>query len=291
MRRKNNNFGSFGGFGGFGSYGGYRSQREVTPREILVSIIIVLVVIASGVLLVSTVQNKMEEKNELYYKAVKIDNDMEMFNYAQKTEAGNALSYGEVNAVDLVSLPEINAEFMYLERAKEEYTMHTRTVTTTDSDGKTHTRTETYYSWDYSGSHVVKSKELSIFGNNYSVSKFKLDNLVQMLKVTNGLFVKSKGFNKLQGGYVYKDSDTRYYYKYIPENLHGNFLVNFKYKTIEPVDGNRIEINYGTIEQRIDSLQKSVSIAGIRIWVVIGILTIVGIVFFVKGYHHWLERG
>lgn len=283
---------NYNGFGYMGSFGGYsrRSSREVTPREILVSVIIVLVIIALGVLIVSSVKNGIEERNELYYKAVKIDNDAEMFKYAQKTDAGNALVYGVVKAVDTVSMPEIKGEFLYIERLKEEYTMHTRTVTSTDSEGNTTTTTEIYYTWDYAGSTSVKSASVEIFDNIYSTSKFNFDSFLRTLEVRNSIFNKVQGFNKVMNGYIYKDSDTRYYYKYVPVEFNANFLVSFKNYNINPVIGSKISFEVGTIEQRIESLEKSVSTAGIVIWVVIIAIAIGVVVWFVSGYHHWLER-
>ena len=45
--------------------------------------------------------------------------------------------------------------------------MHTRTVTTTDSKGKTHTRTETYWSWYYAGSEEQRCSEITFLGHKY----------------------------------------------------------------------------------------------------------------------------
>ena len=59
---------------------------------------------------------------------------------------------------------------MYVEKVKERYTRHTRTVTYTDSNGKTKTRTEVYWTWDRVSSEDKMCKELSfcdvVFGSN-----------------------------------------------------------------------------------------------------------------------------
>lgn len=49
--------------------------------------------------------------------------------------------------------------------------MHTRTVTTTDSKGKTHTRTETYWSWDYAGSEEQRCSEIIFLGHVFPSNK------------------------------------------------------------------------------------------------------------------------
>jgi hypothetical protein len=40
-----------------------------------------------------------------------------------------------LEAAEPVTYPEIGGEYLYVEKVEEHYTMHTRTVTTTDSKG------------------------------------------------------------------------------------------------------------------------------------------------------------
>ena len=83
-----------------------------------------------------------------YNTALQIDNNSEMFSYGMRTDIGNAFVHGDLKAVDTVTYPEIGGAYMYVEKIKEKYTMHTRTVTYTTGSGKTrqtHTRTETYW--------------------------------------------------------------------------------------------------------------------------------------------------
>lgn len=120
---------------------------EITKREILASISIIAVMILFGILISSKISEYQMDKNEIYNKAVKIESQ-EMFQYGMDTNVGNAFVYGDLKAVDTVTYPEIGGEYMYVEKVKERYTMHTRTVTYTTGSGKTrqtHTRTETYW--------------------------------------------------------------------------------------------------------------------------------------------------
>lgn len=117
---------------------------KITKREILASIFIIAVMILFGILISSKISEHQMDKNEIYNKAVKIESQ-EMFQYGMDTNVGNAFVYGELKAVDTVTYPEIGGEYMYVEKVKERYTMHTRTVTYTTGSGKTrqtHTRTE-----------------------------------------------------------------------------------------------------------------------------------------------------
>lgn len=120
---------------------------EITKREILISVCIVVFFIISGMFIAGKINDRVMDNNEVYNKAVKIE-DSELFQYGMNTNVGNAFVYGTLEAVDTVTFPEIGGEYMYVEKVKERYTKHTRVVTYTDSDGNTRTKTETYWSWD-----------------------------------------------------------------------------------------------------------------------------------------------
>lgn len=111
---------------------------EITKREILASISIIAVMILFGILISSKISEYQMDKNEIYNKAVKIESQ-EMFQYGMDTNVGNAFVYGDLKAVDTVTYPEISGEYMYVEKVKEKYTRHTRTVTYTTGSGKNKT--------------------------------------------------------------------------------------------------------------------------------------------------------
>lgn len=145
---------------------------EITKREILASISIIAIMLLIGVLISGKISERQMDKNEIYNKAVKIE-DQSMFDYGMRTNIGNAFVYGDLKAVDTVTYPEISGEYMYIEKVREEYTMHTRTVTTT-VNGKTHTRVETYWTWDWAGSEDKKCKEISFLGVTFKSNKIDI---------------------------------------------------------------------------------------------------------------------
>lgn len=122
---------------------------EVTKREILVSVVIAALMIMFGFLISTKWSESQQESDIKYNKAIQIDNNTELFQYGMDTNVGNAFVYGELKAVDPVTYPEIGGKYMYVRKVEEHYNKHTKKVTTTDSKGKKHTRTETYWSWDY----------------------------------------------------------------------------------------------------------------------------------------------
>lgn len=135
---------------------------EITKREILTSISIIAVMLLIGVLISSKISEHQLDANEVYNKAVKIDNT-DLFQYGMDTNVGNAFVYGDLVAVDTVTYPEIGGEYMYIEKVKEKYTKHTRTVTHKDSNGKTHKKKETYWTWDRVDSEDKKCQEISLW--------------------------------------------------------------------------------------------------------------------------------
>lgn len=146
---------------------------HITKREILVSIAIISIMLLLGVVIHGNINDRLMLEYQKYNTALQINNDSELFNYGMKTNVGNAFVYGDLKAVDTVTYPEIDGEYMYVEKVKEKYTMHTRTVTTT-VNGKTTTRVETYWTWDRVGSEDKKCKEISFCDVVFKSNKINL---------------------------------------------------------------------------------------------------------------------
>ena len=149
---------------------------EITKREIIASISIIAVMILIGVLISGKISEHQMDKNEIYNKAVKIENT-DLFQYGMDTNVGNAFVYGDLEAVDTVTYPEIGGEYMYVEKVKERYTEHTRQVAHTKTvNGKTQTyyTTETYWTWDRVGSKDIKCKEISFCDITFKSNKFDI---------------------------------------------------------------------------------------------------------------------
>lgn len=145
---------------------------EITKREILASITIIALMLLIGVLLHGQLVELKMDANEKYNKAVKIESQ-ELFRYGMDTSIGYAFVYGDLIALDPVSYPEIEGEYLSIEKVKERYTMHTRTVTTT-VNGKTQTRTETYWTWDVVGRENIQAKRVEFKGIEFDSIKFNL---------------------------------------------------------------------------------------------------------------------
>ncbi len=144
---------------------------EITKREVLASVSIIAIMLLIGSLLSAKISNWQMDRNEKYNKAVKIENNTNLFQYGMDTNVGNAFVYGELKAIDTVTYPEIGGAYMYVEKVEEHYNMHTETYTTTDSKGHTQVHTRTYWSWDYAGSEDKEGKEISFCGIKFPIKK------------------------------------------------------------------------------------------------------------------------
>lgn len=112
---------------------------KITKREILASISIIAVLLLIGFIISGKISVHLMDKNEKYNKAVKIK-ERNLFEYGMRTDIGNAFIYGDLEAVDTVTYPEIGGKYMYVQKVEEHYTRHTRKVAHTKTvNGKSHT--------------------------------------------------------------------------------------------------------------------------------------------------------
>ena len=150
-------------------------EFSVTKREILISIAIICVLVTFGVMIHGSIEDSLMLKHQEYNLALQIDNDTSMFEYGMKTNVGNAFVYGTVKCLDPVTFEEIGKGYSSVEKVKEQYTRHTRTVTKTytDADGNTHTYTEeeVYWTWDEVDSWEKHCKKISFLGVEFGADK------------------------------------------------------------------------------------------------------------------------
>lgn len=151
----------------------YYNGFKITKREVLVSIIIISIMLLIGFVIHGNINDALMLEYQKYNTALQIENDSDLFAYGMKTDVGNAFIYGDLKAVDTVTYPEIGGEYMYIEKVKEKYTMHTQTYTTT-VNGKTQTKTRTYWSWDRVGSEDKKCEEISFCDIVFKSNKIRL---------------------------------------------------------------------------------------------------------------------
>lgn len=237
---------------------------EITKREVLASISIVAVLLLIGVLISGKIEESQTDKNAVYNKAIKIDSK-DLFEYGMRTNIGNAFVYGDLVAVDPVTYPEIGGSYMYVKKIKEEYTIHTRTVTTRDSKGRTHTHTETYWTWDEVSREHIQCNEVSFCGVIFDSEKIEMPD-------TNYITT------------IKESSHVRYKY-YGTEISHtGTIFTTLKDKTISD---NTAFYENKNIEETVETLESDI---GLWIfwpfWIVLTIGCVIGFYYI---DNEWLE--
>ena len=140
------------------------SGWDLTVRELMFSIVIILVMLTGGFFISEKISSSCDNKNEEYYQAIKIDNDAEQFQYGMRTNVGNAFVKGTLSVVDPVTDSDIDGEYAYIEVREEHYNQHTRQVAhTTTINGKSHTyyTTETYGTISMPGDYHIDTQKKS----------------------------------------------------------------------------------------------------------------------------------
>ena len=240
---------------------------EITFREILASISIIAVMLTIGFLISEKISQRYVDINEIYNKALKIENDEDVFQHGMDTNIGNAFIHGELKAIDTVTFSEIDGKYMYVKKVEEHYNMHTRTYTTTDGKGHTRIHTQTYWSWDYAGKETKKCKELSFCGVKFKSEK---------INIPRASYIQT----------IKKSSHVRFKYYGGEMKYTGTIFADLKDGTI-PDDSCFYENK--SIDETMDELVSNGKVAQIIFWVIWTIL-IIGVIF---GFYYldneWLE--
>ena len=240
---------------------------EITKREIIASISIIAVMILIGVLISEKISEHQMDKNEVYNKAVKIEST-DLFQYGMDTNVGNAFVYGDLKAVDTVTYPEIGGEYMYVEKVKEKYTIHTRQVAhtrTVNGKSQTYYTTETYWTWDRVSSEDKKCKEISFCGITFKSNKFDIPgtDYIDTIK---------------------ESSHIRYKYYGTGTKFTGTIFTELKDKTISD---NTNFYNNMNIEETVERLESGGG--EIIFWILWIILIIICVFGFYYLDNNWLE--
>ena len=219
---------------------------EITKRELIASVSIIAIMLLVGVFITGKISEYQMDKNEKYNKAIHIT-DSNLFQYGIATNVGNTFIYGDFNAIDTVSYPEIGGEYMRVKKDKEKYTMHTRTV----RHGKK-TTVETYWTWDHVSSESIQCNKVTFCGLEFESNKFNIPtgDYIDTIK-------ESSHVRYIYYGYTVESKGTIFAYLNKGNSL-GEEKVNF-YKDKD-------------IEQTLDGLETDFEI--IIFWIIWAILII-----------------
>lgn len=239
---------------------------EITKRELLASVSIIAIMLLIGVLISGKISEAQLDANEKYNKAIKIDT-LDLFEYGMRTNIGNAFVYGDLEAVDTVSYPDIDGSYMYIEKIKEKYTKHTRTVSDYDDDGnRIGEHTEVYWTWDIVNRESLKCKEVSFLGHVFTSDKIDIpgDHYIDTIK---------------------ESSKIRYKYYGVDTSFVGTIFTDLRFDTI--TDNTPFYVNM-TIEQAVKHLETESYV--LFFWIFWIILTGFCVYGFYYTNNNWLEN-
>ena len=237
---------------------------EITKREILVSIGILAIMIIIGLFIDDKIAEYVLDDNEQYYKALQIDSE-NIFRYSMDTNIGNAFVHGKLEAVEPVNYQEIDGQYLYVKKIKEEHRMHTKTVTSV-VNGKSRTRTKTYWSWDQVDSEYKQADKVKLLNQEFPTSQFN---------IPTGSYIST----------INESSKVRYKYFGYPANSTVTIFANLQNGNIA---NNNIDIYQDlSINQVIKQLEKNQHITFI-FWIVWLVLTGAIIYYFCEDKNSWL---
>lgn len=201
-------------------------------------------------------------KNARVYNTAIQAIETDRFNYAIDSQQGILLGSGHFTPTQLVKFPEMQKQYAWVEKTKEEYTRHEREVCTDTYDAEGNVtgetcHTEVYYSWDYAGSDQVQTPAYKLHGREYPESLFN-DGIFAQSKDCDefmpkgsdgGWFSDAKGCS---GGYYYTDGDTRYDYRVIdPNGFDAAFIADVRKGGLKPLNANFISLERKSVEQMV----------------------------------------
>lgn len=240
---------------------------EITKRELLASVSLFAIMLLIGLLISERIADYQRDQNEQYNKAAKIESQ-DLFEYGMRTNIGNAFVYGDLEAVDTVTYPEIGGAYMYAEKVEEHYTKHTRRVShtrTVNGKSQTYYTTEVYWSWDYAGSESVACQEVSFLGVIFDANKISIpdEHYIETIK---------------------ESSRVRYKYYGVDTHFSGTIFADLRDGTIQ--DNTPFYENL-TIDETVEYLELDVMI--VVFWVFWVILIGVCLFLFFRFENRWLE--
>lgn len=241
---------------------------KVTKREILVSIIIGCLLMILGLFISYKIEDVRISEKEKYNKALKINENKEMFSYAINTSVGNIIVYDKFKVNNGVKSEWLKNDYMYIKKITEIYAIHHRRV----CSGKTiHCHIETHHSWDYENSETNNVKSIVFGGISFDFSEFT-NYPIHRLNLDNSTVIDSIN-SKIKDNYIYqKDKffhivgDKRYYYKVVNKSFKATVFGNTKNKNFK--DGDKLTINTMNIKEFLESKNNSFTIIQVIFWIV-----------------------
>lgn len=236
-------------------------MEEITPKEILLSVAVIVGAFALAVFINPFIKDSMLEDVRRHQNALQVSNDTNIFQYALTTKVGEVFAYGQMSAFHPVTFPELSGTYGVIEKVTERYTRHTRQVCDSrDDDGNCiSSHTEVYYTWDTWKRDTLASDYFDFLSVTFPYDAIMgTPNTVDLSSNT----VSFSFLSRVYGNYLYEDDDIfssegdlRFYYNYLPTQFYASMLVNFGEAGITPVKFYYEQDQHQVFEQKEHSLK------------------------------------
>lgn len=248
---------------------------EITKREVIASIVIIAFILIIGFAISDKIQDAANDKNAEYQKAIHID-DSELFQYGMDTNVGNAFVYGDLEAVDTVTYPEIGGEYIYIRKVEERYERHEREVTKKDSKGKEYKETEVYYEWETESTESKHADEIMFCGIIFPYNKIDLPTATYITTISGDKIYSWKSGERVK---------VRFQYYGVSTSHTGTIYTDLRNNTIS---NNSSFYEDCTIDE---ALEKCTSNIGVVIFWIFWLILTAGLVYgFYYLDNNWLEN-
>lgn len=268
----------------------YSWKDEITKGEVIVCVIAFIIWTAIGIMISNSITYHTIDKNQMYYKALKFDQDREAFEYAMRTSSGDALVYGNFETKIPISLPEMTGKYTAIKVVIERYEEHEETYE--DEDGNKHTRT--VKEWEHHGTKYYFADKIYFLDVEFDNSKFDFGNYERISLSEENTAIYSKiRYNKLYDNNHWGDhiGDKRYAYYGVPLSFDATIFANLKDNSIYSPHGEKrkVEVYNGTISQYMDHVESTKYIPNIIFFIVWYVLYGVAAYYFVMQRNKWAD--
>ncbi len=260
----------------------------ITKGEISIIVIAFVVWTLLAVVFNNMIKNHTLKANEKYYKAIQIDNDESLFEYAVRTDSGNALVHGNLSAVDTVTIPEITGEYLAVRIEIEKYVQKSKIVEKKDNNGKTIRKKKTWEEWEYYSSSTKTSNDVEFLGIEFPYSKFNIGcfEAVELSENISPEYSEKVKWGKLYEGSTFFEriGDLRYTFFVIPKTKEVTIFTKLKDKNIYDV-----KVHYKTIPEVMEGIEKYKNVPNIIFTILWYVLFVGGAYYFAMQRNAWID--